>query len=86
MGTQNGRLQVEPSESQTPSWGLALGVKPKARTIYSPLVFWAIEVRNTRLLWCAGRTSKRIHVITEHANHLLIAKSLHTGVNKELTV
>jgi len=31
--------------------GLALGVKPKARTINPPLTFWAVGLRNTRLLW-----------------------------------
>jgi len=41
--------EPQPSGSQTPSRGLALGVKPKARTIYSLLLSWAVEVRTTRL-------------------------------------
>jgi len=41
----------EPSGLQTPRRGLALGVKPKVRTINPPLALWAVEPRNTRLLW-----------------------------------
>ena len=30
---------------------VALDDRPKARTVYSPLVLWVVEVRNASLLW-----------------------------------